>query len=126
VTDEQYAAAMRQREDFNGRFNALLETVDAVVCPSGGHPFSVAGVDMRGDTEALGPLFAPGADALHDPRQLRRHAHADAALRLLRRRTGLPYTPCSSWAGACRSRCSLRIGHAYESATAWHERHPPV
>jgi len=20
----------------------------------------------------------------------------------------------------------LRIGHAYESATAWHERHPPV
>ena len=58
VTEEQYAAVMRQREDFNGRFNAVLESVDAVVCPSGGYTFRVDEADQFGDMEALAPLFA--------------------------------------------------------------------
>jgi amidase len=124
VTDEQYAAAMRQREDFNGRFNALLESVDAVVCPSGGHPFSVAGVDMHGDTEALGPLFAQaqmqftipanfaGTPTLTLPCGFSTDDGLPHAMQFMGRRLSEPML--------------LRIGHAYESATAWHERHPPV
>ena len=124
VTDAQYAAAMQQREDYNGRFNALLESVDAVVCPSGGHPFSVAGVDLYGDSEAFAPLFAQaqmqftipadfaGTPTLTLPCGFSTEDRLPHAMQLMGRRLSEPML--------------LRIGQAYEAATAWHERYPLV
>jgi amidase len=124
VTDEQYAQASQLRADFNGRFNAVLESVDAIACPSGGYPFSLAGVDLYGDMEALGPLFAlvqmyytvpadfAGTPTLTLPCGFSDEDRLPYAMQLLGRRLSEPML--------------LRIGHAYESATAWHERHPPV
>ena len=124
VSDAQYAAALQQRESFNARFNALLETVDAVICPSGGHVFSVAGVDLHGDSEAFGPLFAQaqmyftipadfaGTPTLTLPCGFSEADQLPYSMQLMGRRLSEPML--------------LRIGHAYESATPWHERHPPV
>jgi amidase len=124
VTEAQYAEASALRADFSARFNALLETVDAIACPSGGHPFSMAGVDQRGDTEALGPLFAQvqlrdtipanfaGTPTLTLPCGFSEEDRLPYAMQLMGRRLSEPML--------------LRIGHAYETATAWHERHPPV
>jgi len=124
VTDEQYAQASALRADFNDRFNAVLESVDAIACPSGGYPFSIDGVNQRGDTEALSPLFAQvqmyytipadfaGTPALTVPCGFSEADRLPYALQLLGRRLSEPML--------------LRIGQAYESATAWHERHPSV
>ncbi len=124
VTEQQYAEASALRADFSARFNAVLETVDAIVSPSGGHAISVAGVDQHGDTEALGPLFAAvrldhtipanfaGTPTLTLPCGFSEEKGLPYALQFMGRRLSEPML--------------LRIGHAYESATAWHERHPPV
>jgi amidase len=74
--------------------------------------------------EALGPLFAlvqmyytvpadfAGTPTLTVPCGFSDEDRLPYAMQLLGRRLSEPML--------------LRIGHAYESATAWHERHPPV
>lgn len=124
VTDEQYQQASALRADFNKRFNALLETVDAVVCPSGGYTFPVADIDQYGDMKALSPLFAAvqmhytiPADFAGTPTLTLPCGFSEA--------DGLPYA--MQLMGRKLSEPMLcRIGHTYESVTAWHERHPPV
>jgi len=124
VTDEQYRQASALRADFNGRFNALLESVDAILCPSGGYTFPVQDIDQYGDMEALAPLFAAV--------QMHYTIPADFAgtptLTLpcgFSEKDGLPYA--MQLMGRKLSEPMLcRIGQAYESATVWHERHPPV
>lgn len=123
ITDEQYAAAMEVRSAFNGAFTALLGSVDAVVCPAGGFTLSVPPEIMYGSTADLQPLFDgvqmyftipanfAGTPALTVPCGFSENT--------------IPYAlqfmgPRLSEARLCR------IGHAYERATEWHQRHPAV
>jgi len=123
VTQDQYAAATLQRNQFNEQFEAVLATTDAMVCPSGGFTFPVPPDIQYGNTEALGPVF--------DAVQMYCTVPADFAgtptltLPCGFSEKGLPYS--FQFMGPRLSEPMLcRIGHAYEEATAWHDRHPPV
>ncbi len=123
ITDDQYAAAMEVRSAFNASFSALLDSVDAVVCPSGGFTLPLPQEILYGSTADLQPLF--------DGVQMHFTVPADFA--------GTPAltVPCGfsensipyalQFLGPGLSEARLcRIGHAYEQATEWHERHPPI
>ena len=133
VTDAEYAAAMARRADFTARFEAMLATVDALVCPSTTTPFPMLdgmGYDTMGAfDEALASIarrFDPPLSGIQ-----RFTAPADFA--------GTPTisVPCGFNAagaplslqlvGRDRGEATLcRIAHAYEQATEWHLRHPDV
>jgi amidase len=123
VTDEQYAGASQLRAAFNQPFNTLLESVDAMVCPSGGMTIPIEQAMLYGDREAIEPLFAAvqmqftvPADFAGTPTLTVPCGVSDDgrpyALQFMGRRLSEP-TLC-------------RFGHAYEGATGWHDRHPPV
>jgi amidase len=123
VTEDQYAAATQQRNQFSDQFEAVLATTDAVVCPSGGFTFPVPPDIQYGNTEALQPVF--------DAVQMFCTIPADFAgtptltLPCGFSEEGLPYS--LQFMGPRLSEPMLcRIGHAYEEATAWHDRHPPI
>jgi len=123
VTDEQYAAASQHRAVFNQQFNAVLESVDSVVCPAGGLTFPLAAEPQYGGSEGLDPLFTSvqmyftipadfaGTPALTVPCGFSAEA--------------VPYA--MQFMGPRLSEPGLiRFGHAFEAATDWHKRHPPV
>jgi amidase len=123
ITAEQVAGANQLRGAFSRNFDALLETVDVMVCPSGGVTFPVEQATLYGNREAIEPLFAAV--------QMRFTIPADFA--------GTPTltVPCGfaadgrpyalQFMGRHLSEPTLcRFGHAYEGATDWHDRHPPV
>ena len=133
VTTGEYAAATERRADFTGRFEALLATVDALVCPSTTTPIPV--LDGMGyDTiDAFGEALVSISRRFDPPLTgiQRFTAPADFA--------GTPTisVPCGFTAagaplslqlvGRDRSEAMLcRIAHAYEQATEWHLRHPDV
>jgi amidase len=123
VTEEQYAAASRHRQDFNRRFNAVMDTFDALVCPAGGVTFEVGPEVQYGDEVAVAPLFAAVQMQFTIPADF---AGAPAlTLPCGASGPGVPYA--MQIMGRRLSEPSLcRIGHAYESATEWHELHPPI
>lgn len=123
VTTDQYGAASRVRDAFSTAFHELLDQVDAIVCPAGGCTFEVAPGEQYGDFAALSPLadrvqmqstipanFA-GTPTLTLPCGFA-SSGMPLAVQLLGRRLSEPVI--------------CRIGQAYEEATAWHARHPPV
>lgn len=123
ITDEQYAAAMEVRSTFNAAFTALLDSVDAVVCPSGGFTLPLPQEILYGSTADLQPLF--------EGVQMHFTIPADFA--------GTPAltVPCGfsentipyavQFLGPRLSEARLcKIGYAYEQATEWHKRHPPI
>jgi amidase len=123
VSDEQYAGASHQRELFNQPFHALLESVDAMVCPSGGMTFPVEPGIQYGDRETIEPLFAAvqmqftiPADFAGTPTLTVPCGFSDA---------GVPYA-LQFMGRRLAEGTLLRLGNAYESATEWHRRHPPV
>jgi amidase len=123
VTDEQYAAASQHRAAFNQQFNALLESVDTVVCPSGGFTFALDTEILYGGNEQLQPLFEAvqmyftipadfaGTPALTVPCGFS-ESGVPFAFQFMGRRLSEPML--------------CRFGHAYEQATEWHQQHPPV
>jgi amidase len=122
ITDAQYAQAMLARQAFSANYQALLETVDALVCPAGGVAFPMP-VSQYGNAEELAPVFA--AVQLHFvmPDDL-------AGTPTLTLPCGVASSGASHSLQLVGSRLTesmlCRIGHAYESATDWKERHPPV
>jgi amidase len=122
ISDAQYADAMAARREFSGRFESMLGEVDALVCPAGGVTFPV-NVDPYGGAAALAPMFASvqmqftvPADFAGSP-TLTVPCGASAS--------GLPHA--LQLVGRSWSEARLcRIGKAYETATDWHDRHPPV
>jgi len=123
VTDEQYVAAGEYRTAFNQQFNAVLESVDSVLCPAGGFTFPLDPQILYGDNEALKPLFTgvqmyftipadfAGTPALTVPCGFSAE--------------GTPYS--MQFMGERLSEPGLiRFGHAYESATLWNQRRPPI
>ncbi len=123
VTEEQYVAAMGQRQVFTARLNALLESVDAVVCPAGGMTFPIDPKTQYHGSEALLPLFEAvqmhftiPADFAGTPALTVPCGFSDS---------GIPHA--LQFMGRRLSEGRLcRIGHAYEQGTDWHRRHPPV
>jgi len=123
VTDEQYSAAARTREEFNLRLNAVLASVDAVVCPAGGMTFPIEPSLQYLGSEALLPLFEAvqmhftiPADFAGTPALTLPCGFSDS---------GIPHA--LQFMGRRLSEGRLcRIGHAYEHVTDWHRRHPPL
>ena len=122
VTDEQYKDAMTARRDFSKRYESVLSTVDAMLCPAGGVTVPAA-FDQYGGAEALAPMF--------DEVQMQFTIPDDFAgtptltLPCGHGMTGIPHA--MQLVGKTLSEARLcRIGRAYEAATDWHLRRPPL
>jgi len=133
VTDEAYAEAMSRREVFSAQFDEMLESVDAMICPTVNTPIPLLdgmGYDSmeafcqavaeitQGFTPPLGNLtqFTVPADFAGTP---------TISLPCGFSSTGAPYS--LQLVGRALSEGTLcRIAHAYEQATDWHTRHPTV
>jgi len=123
VTDEQYAAVSQYRAAFNQQFNAILESVDSVVCPAGGFTFPLDTEILYGGNQEMQPLFEAvqmyftiPADFAGTPALTVPCGFSEA---------GVPYS--LQFMGRRLSESMLcRFGHAYEQATEWHLRHPPI
>ncbi len=133
VSDAEYAAAMERRDDFTARYEAMLGTVDALVCPSTTTPIPVLDGMAYDTIDAFGRALVSIAQRFDPPLTgiQRFTAPADFA--------GTPTisVPCGFNAdgaplslqlvGRDRGEVMLcRIAHAYEQATEWHRRHPDV
>ena len=133
VTDVAYAEASARRGAFSERFDAILSTVDALVCPTtttalplvdgmgydtmGAFGQALASIAARFDPP-LGGLtqFTAPADFAGSPTISLPCGFSDA---------GAPYSV--QFVGRDLSEATLcRIAHAYEQATDWHTRHPDV
>lgn len=129
VSEAELANARQVGKEFSDRFRAVLSSVDAVLSPAAGTPFTVpsglqygsmtqwnqATADQSLDEKAYTAFTFPhnfaGTPTLTLPCGLTNE--------------GLLYT--MQLAGGHLSEAMLcRIGHAYEEATQWHGRHPPV
>jgi amidase len=119
ITQAQYAAAQDARARFAETFHAVLARADAIVCPSGGCAFPVDAKAQYGNNPIPGPLPAhftfpanlAGTPTLTLPCGVAASG-VPFAVQLLGRRMS--------------EATLLRIGQAFEDATHWHERHPPV
>lgn len=123
VSDESYANASRARNELSDQFRAVLETVDAVACPSGGAPFSMPAAVQYGGMAGFDPYmpnvlfqFTLPADFAGTP---------TISLPCGARPDGTPQT--IQFMGRALSESMLcRIAYGYERATEWHTRHPTV
>jgi amidase len=122
VTDAQYNDAMAARRNFSERYESVLATVDAMLCPAGGVTMPVT-ADQYGGAETLAPLF--------DQVQMQFTIPDDFAgtptltLPCGQGKTGIPHA--MQLVGKALSEAVLcRIGRAYEAATDWHQRRPPL
>jgi amidase len=127
ITPAQLAAAHKRRDALTAQFIALLESVDALAGPAGGDPAWPVTRDLQ-----VGPLPAlHAAWGAASPRATEFTMPMDLA--------GVPALclPCGfsaddlpysiQFTGRRLAEPMLcRIGHAYEQATKWHERHPNV
>lgn len=123
VSDAAYAEASEARSKYSGHFRAVLESVDAVACPSGGAPFAFPAEVQYGGMAGFDPYmsnvlfqFTIPADFAGTP---------TISLPCGARSDGVPQT--IQFMGKALSEAMLcRIAYGYEQATAWHMRHPPV
>lgn len=123
VSDDDYANASMARNNFSDQFRAVLETVDAVACPSGGVPFAFPTEVQYGGMTGFDPFmqnvlfqFTIPADFAGTPTiSVQCGATPD----------GIPQT--IQFMGQALSEPMLcRIAYGYERATDWHKRHPTV
>lgn len=122
VTEAELAAASAARESFNVGFHALLEGLDALVMPSGGHPIPIT-FDQYGDPDAMQPLFESVQMQFTIPADL--SGTPTLTVPCGESDSGIPYTLQFVGRGLSEARL-CRIGQAYEDATQWHTLHPPV
>ena len=114
---------MEARRAVTAAFNALLDSVDAVVCPSGGFTLPVPQKLLYGGTTELQPVFEGVQMQFTIPANFAGTPTLTVPCGFSE--STLPYTlqfmgPRLSEARLCK------IGHAYEQATEWHERHPSI
>ncbi|WP_405228129.1 amidase [Lentisalinibacter sediminis] len=123
LTDEQLAAARAFRADYAARMNELLGKVDAIAMPAGNPTIPVTEEIQRGGMEGIEPL----AGHLHQYFAVPANFSGAPALTLPCGFTedGVPLG--MQYMAAPGGEAMLcRIGHAYEGATAWHNRHPGI
>jgi amidase len=126
-TEAQLAGARKIRERITAAFNRLLQSVDALACPTGGSPAWPITRELQ-----VGPLSAyMAAWDKASPRNREFPAPMNLAgtpaicLPSGFTAEGLPLS--IQFAGRRLSEPMLcRIAHAYEQATTWHDRHPDV
>ena len=115
-----YARAEAQRRRFRGELAERFEQVDLIACPSFMLPApplelmagaADAGADLSGVMRFTAPFDFSGSPTLSLP------CGFDDA--------GLPLS-LQLIARDLEESLLLRAGHAYEGATDWHERHPPL
>ena len=129
VSEAQLANARQVGKEFSDRYRTVLASVDAVLSPAAGRPFTVpSGLQYGTMTEwdqsmAHSPLATEAYTSFTFP-----HNFAGTPTLTLPcglSKEGPPYT--MQLAGNPLSEAMLcRIGHAYEEATHWHQRHPGV
>jgi len=123
ITAEQHAGASQLRAAFNEHYLAVLESVDAMVCPAGGLTFPVEHSTLYGNREAIGPLFAAVQMQFTIPADFA--GTPTLTLPCGFSQDGRPYA--FQFMGRRLSEPVLcRLGHAYEGVTDWHQRHPAV
>lgn len=123
ISEEDFARARIDCMQFRRRFCDLLSTVDAAVCPSGDLTPAIAGLDQRGDFRTLAPIVSAAGFRFTLPANLA--GTPTLSLPCGFSRAGIPLS--MQLMGSPLSEPLLcRIGHAYQSATDWHTRHPPV
>ena len=123
VTDEQYLSANRDRLEFNRQFEEVLESVDAIVTPAGGVTVPIdaellygSAADFRAALSVMQRQFIIPADFAGTPTLTIPCGFSDA---------GLPHGV--HLMGEKLSEPLLcRIGHAFETVTDWHQRHPAI
>ena len=120
VSGLDYARAEAQRRRFRNELAARFEQVDLIACPSFMAPApplalmagaGAAGADMSGVLRFTAPFDFSGSPTLSLP------CGFDA--------DGLPLS-LQLIARDLEESLLLRAGHAYESASDWHERHPQL
>ncbi len=129
VSAAELASARQVGKEFSDRFRAVLSGVDAVLSPAAGRPFTVPSGLQYGSMTEWNQSRA----------QLLATEKAYTSFTFLHNFAGTPTLtlPCGlsnegllytmQLAGNPLSEAMLcRIGHAYEEATPWHERHPSV
>jgi amidase len=127
VSAEQLESAHRARKALALNFNALLESVDAMVGPAGGDPaWPITHAIQVGPLPAYHAAWsavAPRSSEFTMPMDL---AGVPAiCLPCGFSPDGLPYS--IQFTGRRLGEGALvRIANAYENATAWHDRHPIV
>ena len=133
VSDADYARAVQYRQDLSTSYRAMLATVDAFAGPVGpGGAFTISQEAQYGSmadynaakdayltsyTPPLGGfIYAQVADLAGTPTLTLPVAFSSA---------GLPLS--MEFAGRALSEAILcRIGHAYEEASGWYQKHPNV
>jgi amidase len=122
VTDAQYNDAMAARRNFSERYESVLATVDAMLCPAGGVIMPIP-ADQYGGAETLAPLF--GQVQMHFTIPDDFAGTPTLTLPCGKDKNGMPHA--MQLVGKALSEAALcRIGRAYESATDWHQRRPPL
>ncbi len=126
-TSQHLAQARKARAVMTAQFSSLLESVDAMACPSGGSP--AWRITRETQVGPLGAFHAAWSAAA--PRAMDFTGPMDMAgtpaicLPSGFSPDGLPYS--IQFAGRRLSESLLcRIAGAYEDATGWHDRHPNV
>ena len=113
---------MSARRNFSKRYEAVLATVDAMLCPAGGVTMPVI-ADQYGGAETLAPLFEYVQMQFTIPDDFA--GTPTLTLPCGRGKSGIPHA--MQLVGKALSEAALcRIGRAYEAATDWHQRRPPL
>jgi amidase len=132
VSEADLAKAREVGRAIGEGFLTVLSTVDAVLSPSGGMPFKIPPGLQYGSMTEWNQVRAQILETLGVEKPVTSftfpHSFAGAPTLTLPcgvTSDGLPYS--MQLAGSPLSEAMLcRIGHAYEQATAWHQRHPDV
>ncbi len=132
VSAADLAKARQVGKGIGEEFLAVLSTVDAVLSPSGGMPFKIPPGLQYGSMTDWNQALRQILETLGIEKPLTSftfpHSFAGAPTLTLPcgvTSDGLPYS--MQLAGSPLNEAMLcRIGHAYEEATSWHQRHPDV
>lgn len=123
MSESDYIAAMDLRAEITRRFEAQLENVDAVICPSGGSVFEVEKDLQYGNMETLKPIIRNFQGQFTIPADLAGTPAITVPCGFSEANT--PYTV--QFLGSRLSELNLcRIAYAYEQASDWQLRHPSV
>ena len=123
MSEQDYAEANKRRQRIADRFEAELNKVDAVICPSGGSVFPVEKEIQYGNMETLRPVIRKFQGQFTLPADLAGTPGLTLPCGFSERQS--PYAV--QFLGSKLSEDTLcRIGMAYQSITQWHEQHPAI
>jgi amidase len=123
ITAEQVVALRALRNSYSEQFESVLGQVDAIVAPSGGSTMRVPPGLLHEGMAA----FLPLAELVHMASTVPANFAGTPTLTLPcgMAAEGVPYAV--QLLGRRGSEAALcRIGQAFEDATPWHARHPPI